>query len=416
MNRSGTQTLDTSLGASETGTKVSSATSALSVALLTAGQDKPYALGMGAALAAHGIRVDFIGSDEVDGPELCSPRVNFLNLRGNQRRDAAYLVKAGRVLRYYGRLLRYAVSAEPRVFHILWNNYFELFDRVPLMLFYRALGRRVVFTAHNVNARKRDANDTFLNRLTLKIQYSLAQHIFVHTEKMKAELMADFGAAEEKVTIIPFGINNTLPNTSLTREEARRHFGLEARHKTLLFFGNIAPYKGLEHLVAALGALAKTDPDYRLIIAGAVKNCAEYWKEIEKQVDEQGVRNLLLERIGFIPDDQAEKYFKAADVLLLPYNHVFQSGVLFLGYSFGVPIIATDVGSLREDILEGKTGFVCRPQDPVDLARSIEVYFASDLFRHLESRRPEIQRFANERYSWSKVAELTGKVYSSLAA
>lgn len=393
-----------------------SVASGLSVALLTAGMDKPYALGMGAALAAHGIRVDFIGSDEVDGPELRSPGVNFLNLRGNQRRDARYLVKAARVLRYYGRLLRYAISAEPRVFHVLWNNYFELFDRVPLMLFYRVLGRRVVFTAHNVNARKRDANDTFLNRLTLKIQYSLAQHIFVHTEKMKAELMRDFQVSEDKVTVIPFGINNTLPNTSLTREEARRHFGLEARHKTLLFFGNIAPYKGLEHLITALSTLAKTDPDFRLIIAGAAGNCAEYWQQIQKLIVDQGLRNLVLERIGFVPDVEAEKYFKAADVLLLPYNYIFQSGVLFLGYSFGLPIIATDVGSLREDIVEGKTGFVCRPQDPVDLARSIEIYFASDVFRQLESRRPEIRRFANERYSWSKVAELTGKVYSRLAA
>ena len=166
----------------------------------------------------------------------------------------------------------------------------------------------------------------------------------------------------------------------------------------------------------ALGALAKTDPDYRLIVGGAVKNCAEYWQQIKKLVDDHGIRSLLLERIGFIPDDEAERYFKAADVLLLPYNHIFQSGVLFLGYSFGLPIILTDVGSLREDIVEGKTGFVCRPQDPVDLARSIETYFASDLFQQLESRRAEIQRFANERYSWSKVAELTGKVYSRLAA
>src|ERR1043166_7686954 len=58
----------------------------LSVAVLTGGGDKPYALGMAAALASAGVSVDFIGSDELSVPELLSnPRVNFLNLRGDQR-------------------------------------------------------------------------------------------------------------------------------------------------------------------------------------------------------------------------------------------------------------------------------------------------------------------------------------------
>jgi glycosyltransferase involved in cell wall biosynthesis len=52
-----------------------------------------------------------------------------------------------------------------------------------------------------------------------------------------------------------------------------------------------------------------------------------------------------------------EVYLKAADVMVLPYNEIFQSGVLFLGYSFGLPVIATDVGSFREEIVEGERGF-----------------------------------------------------------
>jgi len=388
---------------------------AIRVALMTGGGDKPYALGLASALLAQGFALDFIGSDEVDGPELRNnPRVTFLNLRGAQDRNVSAFRKLQRVLVYYARLLRYAAGARPRIFHLLWNNKFEAFDRTLVTLYYRALGRRLVFTAHNVNARKRDANDSFFNRLTLKIQYSLVQHIFVHTERMRAELLADFGVPEDKATVIPFGINNTLPNTSLTREEARQAFGLKPEHKTLLFFGNIAPYKGLEHLITALGALAKTDGNYRLIVGGAVKNCAEYWQAVQKRIDELGIRNLLIEKIGYIPDEEGENYFKAADALILPYNHIFQSGVLFLGYSFGLPVIVTDVGSLRDDVVEGRTGLVCRPQDPVDLAARIETYFASDLFKNLASRRSDIQDFANERYSWSKVAAITEGVYSRL--
>ena len=75
-----------------------------------------------------------------------------------------------------------------------------------------------------------------------------------------------------------------------------------------------------------------------------------------------------------------ELYIKAAGVLVLPYVHIFQSGVPFLAYSFGLPVIATDVGTLRQDIVEGRTGFVCRPQDSSDLARTIDKYFESELF------------------------------------
>ena len=88
------------------------------------------------------------------------------------------------------------------------------------MLYYRILGKRIVLTAHNVNAGRRDATDTWLNRLTLRMQYRLAHHIFVHTEKMKHELVGSFRAVHG-LTVIPFGINNAVPNTSLTPGDAR---------------------------------------------------------------------------------------------------------------------------------------------------------------------------------------------------
>ncbi len=387
----------------------------LKVSVLTGGADKPYALGLAGSLASQGIVLDFIGSDEIDGPQLHdTPKVNFLNLRGDQRSAVGRLAKARRVLKYYAMLVRYAAAAKPGLFHILWNNKFELFDRTLLMLYYKMLGKKIVFTAHNVNAGKRDSNDSLANRLSLRIQYSLADHIFVHTPKMKQELGADFGVPESKVTVIPFGINNTLPNSELTIADAKRQMGINPSRKTLLFFGNIAPYKGLNFLIAALEEVTKSGGDFQLIIAGRPKGCEPYWKQMQQAMDQSGVRNRILEKIEYIPDEQVELYFKAADVLILPYSHVFQSGVLFVGYSFGLPAIAADVGSLRDEIIEGKTGFICRPRDSTDLARVIEAYFASDLFRELDNRRQEIRDYANERYSWEKVGELTKQVYARL--
>jgi glycosyltransferase involved in cell wall biosynthesis len=122
----------------------------------------------------------------------------------------------------------------------------------------------------------------------------------------------------------------------------------------------------------------------------------------------------VIQRIEYIPDEETELYFKAADILVLPYTHIFQSGVLFLGYSFGLPVIATKVGSLAEDIIEGRTGFLCTPCDPVDLAKAIERYFESDLYKDLQARRQEIRDFANARHSWEIVGQMTRNVYAEL--
>lgn len=385
------------------------------VALLTAGRDRPYAFGMATALIAKGLSLDIIGGDDL----VCSewhgtPRVRFLNLRGDMREDASLPRKISRVLVYYVRLLVYAATAKPKIFHILWNNKFETFDRIPLMLYYKLLGKKILLTVHNVNARKRDSNDTWFNRLTLKIQYRLVDHLFVHTEKMKRDLMEQFDVSASAISVIPFGINNAVPNTSLTSGDARQRLGLTENDRTILFFGNIAPYKGLEYLVDAFLKVVATSGNYRLIIAGNVKNCELYWNNIQEMIKRDVNGGQMLLKIEHIPDDETEVYFKAADLLVLPYTHIYQSGVLFLGYSFGLPVVATDVGDLREEINEGRTGHICRSEDSVDLARAIEMYFSSDLYKDLENRRQEIRKYAIERHSWDVISESTRNVYREL--
>ena len=322
--------------------------------------------------------------------------------------------KVARVIAYYLRLICYAAAADPKVFHILWNNRFELFDRTVLTLYYRLLGKRLVLTAHNVNAGKRDGNDCWLNRFSLATQYRLVHHIFVHTDKMKRELALEFKVPGAKATVIPYGINNKVPDTALTSWEAKERLGLKRSDKALLFFGGITPYKGLEYAVRAVAELATSRKDYRLIIAGRPRDDMAYWKSIEKEIAINRLNGQVIVRSEFIPDEDIEVYFKAADVLILPYTYIFQSGVLFLGYSFGLPVIAADVGSLREEIIEGQTGFLFDAENADDLADVIQSYFQSDLFNELDERRQWIRQYANDRYSWAKVAVATKTIYSEL--
>jgi len=368
------------------------------------------------ALASKGVSLDVIGSNEVDSPELhVAPKLKFLNLQGDLRQDVGLAKRLLRLLIFYARLIHYVSIAKPKIFHILWNNKLQFFDRVFLMLYYKLRGKKIAFTAHNVNAARRDSNDSTLNRLTLKIQYRLADHIFVHTDRMRRELLEHFGVRERSVTVIPFGINNAVANTALTPAEAKQRLGLRTTDKAILFFGAIRRYKGVEYLVAAHERLLTTSAGYRLIIAGEPKKGAQnYLGRIQQTIRRAGHPEHVIQKFEYIPDDETELYFKAADVLVLPYTHVFQSGVLFLAYSFGLPVIATRIGSFGEDILEGRTGFLCEPCDPADLARAIEAYFASDLFKTLDRRRPEIRDYASERHSWDLIGEMTLHVYTKL--
>jgi glycosyltransferase involved in cell wall biosynthesis len=321
-----------------------------------------------------------------------------------------------KVLAYYAKLIRYVARSRPKILHILWNYKLEFVDRTILMLYYKVLGKKIALTAHNVNQARRDSKDSWLNRATLKIQYRLCDHIFVHTQKMKSELCQDFGVAEKTVTVIRYPINNAFPNTDLTPAEAKRRLGLREDEKAILFFGRIVPYKGIEYLLDALRLLLlPKQANYRLILAGEPKKGSEqYLQEIQSSVEKDFDQGKVILRTEFIPDDDIEMYLKGADVLVLPYKEIFQSGVLIMAYSFGLPVVATDVGSFREDIVEGRTGFLCQPGDPAELAKTFGTYFASDLYKNLKAGRQELKNYAYANHSWHAVADLTCQAYARM--
>lgn len=390
----------------------------MKIALLTAGKDPHYALGLAPSLAQQGVELEVVGSSEMEGfPGLKQAGIQFYNLRGDQEEDAPMRQKVWRVLRYYQRLVRFASSTRAPVFHILWDNKFVYFDRTLLNLYYRILGKKLVFTAHNINTEARDRRDSLLNRVSLKIRYRLMDHVFVHTGQMKAQLQSEFGLNGGRVSVVRFPVNDVTPSSSLSPAEARERLGLKEPQKTLLFFGNIAAYKGLIDLVEALPRIRKALGDIRLLLVGNVKKGEQaYFDLVRQRIEELDVAQCVLLVSRYVPEEEVELYFKAAHLAVLPYRNIYQSGVLFLAYRFGLPVIVTDVGSLREDVIEDKTGFVCRSQDPEHLADTIIRYFQSELFLNLPDRRSWISEYAAETYSWEKLAKKTREVYGGLVA
>jgi glycosyltransferase involved in cell wall biosynthesis len=390
--------------------------SSSTVALLTGGIDRHYVCALGKALAASGIALDLVGSTDMDAEMAGFENVKPIPLYGTYRPNRSLLQKLLLYASVYARLIRYAAASSPRVFHIFWEYKLPAFDRTLLLLYYKALGKKIAFTAHNVNRAKRDGVDSFWNRFTLLVQYRLVDHIFVHTKSMKEELADSFGISGSKVTVIPFGSGGMVPNSPLTPAEAKERLGIRESDRAILFFGRIARYKGLDLLVDAFERIAAQDDRYRLIIAGeSTSDWAEHWREVEAKIESSAVREQILKNIRHVPDEEMETYFKAADVLALPYRQIFQSGVLFMSHSFGLPVIAADVDAFREEVSEGINGYLFRPSDTEDLTKAIERYFSSELFRTLDGRRAEIRELLRTTHSWEIVAKTTAEVYAGLS-
>jgi D-inositol-3-phosphate glycosyltransferase len=386
----------------------------MTITLITGGAPH-YEAGLISGLIGQDVEVEVIGGDDLASfPQLRHPFVRFTNIYGSSPRGSVWR-RIKHVGGVYLSLVFHAFKTESRLFHIQWNYKLPLLDRTLLNLFYKLCKKKIVFTAHNIDAAARDGKQSLANRLSLRFQYYVVDHIVVHTERMKSELIAEYDVKESKISVIPHGIMSVVPNTDLDRVRARERLNLGVSIKVILFFGLITPYKGLEYLISALAKLCQMDKNFILVIAGRVKECQEYWNEICLSIERLNLKKNVVIHLGHVPDASVETFFKSADVLVMPYRSIFQSGVLFLGYHFGLPTIATDVGSLREELIPGKTGTVCKVDDPEDMARAIRNYFQSDLYRNLETNgRDQIREYAACRYSWSGIAASTAALYARL--
>ena len=196
-------------------------------------------------------------------------------------------------------------------------------------------------------------------------------------------------------TVLPHPIYTHF-GEKLPREQAEQRLGIPAGRRTLLFFGLIREYKGLDILLQAFDLL---DERYQLVIAGEPYGSFErYRKLIDAGRDPASVYVFP----DYIRDSEVKNYFSAADLTVLPYRSATQSGISSVSCHFGVPMVVTDVGGLRETIGGRGTGIVCENAAPACIAAAIERFFDEPLLRE---RLDEGIRAEKERLSWSRFSE-----------
>ncbi len=177
-------------------------------------------------------------------------------------------------------------------------------------------------------------------------------------------------------------------------KEARAELGLDPDRRTVLFFGLIRPYKGLDDLLEAVAML----PDgIDLLVAG---ECYSGRERLLERLGREDLSGRVRWIEGFIPDSRVDAVFRSADAVALPYRSATQSGVAQIALSFRKPLVLTRTGGLPELVEEGRTGFLAEPCDPAGLASAVEkaLSLAGDA-----SSRTAIAGLAR-RFSWETYA------------
>ena len=186
-------------------------------------------------------------------------------------------------------------------------------------------------------------------------------------------------------------------NNRFTKKEAKEKMGLEGK-RVILFFGYIKPYKGLDILIKSLPYVLEQMPDVHLLIVGEVYGNSRLYYDL---IDELNLNDHVTFRRQFVPNEQVEIFFKASDVLALPYIHATQSGVAQIGFNMGLGAVVTPVGGLPEIITDKETGIVAHSTLPEDFALALKAFFRLGKKNIIERAGKE-----NRKYSWDVFAEL----------
>ena len=239
-----------------------------------------------------------------------------------------------------------------------WQPFFGPLVGVLARWLHRA-GIKCVIECHNVFPHEARLTDSMLTKYAL----SSADHLITHSTKDKADLLAMLPGKDVSVSPLP-SLREFSGGQNTTRSG-----------NTILFFGKVRKYKGLDVLLAALPKVLSKIECKLLVVGEFYDSIARY----RRLIRELNIENYVQIDNRYVPNEEVPEVFERADVLVLPYLSATQSGVARIALSNKLPIIASRTGGLSEAIIENVDGLLFPPGDSEALADQIVTYFKTKL-------------------------------------
>jgi glycosyltransferase involved in cell wall biosynthesis len=355
----------------------------------------PYDHALAAALARAGADVELVTSRFQYGPVPRGEgyRVSELFYRRTTARglDARGRM-ATKLAEHVPDMLRYRRHAEAAdVVHWQWLTV------QPLDVWLLPPGRPRVLTAHDVIPREpRPGQIAATRRLADRMDA-----VVVHSESGAARLRDELGLDRERIRVIPHGAFDYLTRLGDERPLPPELAAVEG--PVVLFFGLLRPYKGVDVLLEAFRELDGAE----LWVVGMPRMPIEPLREAAARC-----RATVRFVPRFVTDPEIPAFFRRADIVVLPYREIDQSGVLYTALAFGKPMVLSSVGGFVEVAEEHGAGRLVPPGDPAALEAALAELLSDEEER---SRLAEAaRRAAAGPYSWDRIAERTMSLYRDL--
>jgi len=301
-----------------------------------------------------------------------------------------------------------------KIFHIHWFYAFRIsvfnfrifkiimkYYCIFILYFIKILGYKLVWTNHEtISHAAINKGDISISRYISRFTSNIANSKIIHSKTVLNEMLEN-GLNIDNTFVIPHGNYINVYPDNITRSQARVKLAIQPDEIMILFFGMIRTYKGIDDLIEAYSRMSIKK--VKLVIAGRCIDSKLNKKILKLQ---KSIKfDLYNEHVA---DEDVAKYFKASDIVCLPFKEITTSGSVLLALSFAKPIVAPRIGDLID--LPTNVGFLYDSTKTDALLHSLSDAVSS---QRLDSISKSARRYA-ETLSWDKIAEKTYEVYEAI--
>ncbi|MCB9011181.1 MAG: glycosyltransferase family 4 protein [Actinobacteria bacterium] len=279
----------------------------------------------------------------------------------------------------------------------------EFFLEAPFLAKLRRKGPRLASIVHEPNAR--DSGRGLFSALDRRLYHRVFRPfdaLFVHNQANREVMHTLYPEIESsRLHAIDIGNIMPMPPSGPADVDLRARYGIPADAPVLLFFGNMLPSKGIGDIIDAFPAVVARYPEARLVVVGHAGKRVDP-DAYARRARELGVGDRVTIAPGYVEMDEIQPHMEMATAVVLPYRSATQSGTLQVAYTFGRPVVVTNVGGLPEVVEDGESGYVVPAQDPGALGAAV-IKLLEDP-EHTRRMGETAKRLSDTRHSWPTVA------------